>query len=384
MGFVPIGDTHDPRPTGKLFAARWKPEHLRLILLSAILSFALTIIFLMLLHNASAMSVTVVDGGQSTVIKTRTSDVQSLLEERNIAVGPYDQISQPLNADLDNGSTIVIRRAVGVTLIAGGKTEVSHTTGQTVQDVLSSLNVKVDSDDKIYPDPSTAVYEGMKIRVVRVTKQVAEAKYPLQFTIVEKNDDSLLKGKTKLIQSGKQGLIVKKFEKVYEDGQLVSDRMLSKTVATDAVPKIVAVGTKKKPAVTTLSYKAKEKASVKTLSVNGHTIKVNRVLNNFTLTAYTAGPESTGKDKGDEGYGVTASGTKVAEGRTISVDPDIIPIGWWVYIEGIGFRRAEDTGSAIKGKKIDVYFESLSYANKFGTKRGRTVYVIGPVKPSAV
>lgn len=385
MGVVPFGDTHDPRPTGKLFAARWKHEHLRLILLSAILSFALTIFFLMLLHGASAMSVTVVDGGKSTVIKTRTSDVQSLLEESNIAVGPYDQISQPLNANLNDGSTIVIHRAASVTLIDGGKNQVGHTTEGTVKEALAALNVKYDADDKVYPDLDAAVYDGMKIRIVRVEKRVQEAKYPVQFTIVEKKDASLLQGKLKLVQSGKQGLIVKKFEKVYEDGRLVSDRMLSKEVATAAVPKIVAVGTKKKPAVTTLEYNPEPStAEFKTLRLNGQSIKVKRVLNNVILTAYTAGPESTGKDKGDDGYGITATGTKVSEGRTISVDPDVIPLGWWVYIEGIGFRRAEDTGSAIKGKKIDVYFESESYANKFGTKRGHTVYVIGPHKPSSV
>ncbi|MNI67931.1 Cell wall-binding protein YocH precursor [compost metagenome] len=76
----------------------------------------------------------------------------------------------------------------------------------------------------------------------------------------------------------------------------------------------------------------------------------------------------------------TASGTRVTEGRTIAVDPDVIPIGWWVYIEGLGFRRAEDTGGAIKGNKIDVYYDSLSHALNFGRKT-RTVYVIGPVKP---
>ncbi|WP_311771758.1 ubiquitin-like domain-containing protein [Cohnella lubricantis] len=332
------------------------------------------------------MSVTVVDGGKSTVIKTRTSDVQSLLEESKIAVGPYDQISQPLNADLNNGSTIVIERAKGITLIADGMSKAEFTTARTVREALANLNVTLDTDDKLYPDPDTAVYDGMKIRVVRVEKKVFEAKYPVEFTVEKKNDASLLQGKLKQVQAGKEGLIVKKFEKVYEDGRLVSDRMVSKEVAQAAVPKIVAVGTKKKPAVTTLSYDPKAEASAdqKTLQVNGQSVKVKKVLTNVTLTAYTAGPESTGKDKGDPGYGITASGTKVSEGRTISVDPDVIPLGWWVYIEGIGFRRAEDTGSAIKGKKIDVYYDSLSYANKFGKKRGHTVYLIGPTKPSSV
>lgn len=381
MGFVPSGDTHDPRPTGKLIAARWKHGHLRLVLLSVILSFAMTILFLMLLHGASAMSVTVVDGGKSTVIQTRNSDVQSLLEEHSISVGPYDELSAPLATPLSDGSTIVIDRAVGVTLLADGKNAVEYTTEETVKDVLTSKNLSLGTDDRIYPSLDTPVYEGMKIRIVRVKKERKEAQIEVPFTVVEKKDASMEAGMLKVVQTGKQGLVVKQFEKVYEDGNLVSTRMVSKTVSEPAVQKIVAVGTKKKAAVTTLSYKANSEA--KTLKLNGETVKVKSVLSNVVLTAYTAGPESTGKDKGDPGYGITASGTTVSEGRTISVDPDVIPLGWWVYIEGIGLRRAEDTGSAIKGKKIDVYFDSESYANKFGTKRGYTVYVIGPVKPSA-
>ncbi|MBB6733396.1 DUF348 domain-containing protein [Cohnella sp. CBP 2801] len=384
MGVVPLGDTHDPRPTGKLFATRWKHEHLRLILLCAILSFALTIFFLMLMRSASAHSVTVVDGGASTVIQTRSSDVQSLLKEQNIALGPYDKLDQPLDAELGEGSTVEIRRAASVTLLADWKTETKYTTGETVKDALASLGVSVGPDDRIFPDPDTKVYDGMKIRVIRVTKRVLEAKYPVQFAVVEKKDGTLQEGSKKVVQTGKQGTVVKQFEKVYEDGKLVSDKMISKTVAQPAVQKVVAVGTKKKPAVVALSYKPVTSSAAKTLKLNGRTIKVKNVISNVTLTAYTAGPASTGKDVGDPGYGVTASGTEVSEGRTISVDPDVIPIGWWVYIEGIGFRRAEDTGSAIKGKKIDVYFESEKYAYKFGKKRGYTVYVIGPVKPSAV
>jgi Uncharacterized protein conserved in bacteria len=381
MGLVPLGNAHDPRPTGKLFAARWKHGHLRLVLLSVILSFAMTILFLMLLHGASAMSVTVVDGGKTTVIQTRNSDVQSLLEEHSIAVGPHDELSTPLATPLSDGSTIVIDRAVGVTLLADGKNVVEYTTGETVKDVLHSKNLSLGPDDRIYPALDTQVYDGLKIRIVRVKKELKEAQIEVPFTVVEKKDGSLAAGTKKVVQTGKQGLVVKQFEKVYEDGKLVSDRMVSKTVAEPAVQKIVAVGTKKKAAVTALSYEADSEK--KTITVDGETVKVKSVLSNVTLTAYTAGPESTGKDKGDPGYGITASGTTVMEGRTISVDPDVVPLGWWVYIEGIGIRRAEDTGSAIKGKKIDVYFDSESYANKFGTKRGYTVYVIGPVKPTS-
>lgn len=95
-----------------------------------------------------------------------------------------------------------------------------------------------------------------------------------------------------------------------------------------------------------------------------------------TLTAYTAGFESTGKTPSHPAYGITSSGTKVKEGRTIAVDPKVIPIGSTVYIEDVGLRRAEDTGSAIKGARIDVFIEDLEEALEFGVKKNKKVYVL--------
>jgi len=384
MGISPIEDTHNPRPTGKLIALRWKHEHMRAAILGAILVFAITIMFVSLLQKEARKSITIIDNGIASVLQTKSSNVLSVLEEQEIHVGPYDRLSLSPTDPLEEGTTIVIDRAKGVTIKADGKQEVTYTTEDTVGGVIRSLNIQLSDHDRITPAMNSPLEEGMTVAVVRVRKEVTETKYPIAFKVVEQKSKDLETGKQKVVTAGKNGLVVFKTERVYEDGKLVSQEMIEKTVAQPAVHQVVSIGTKKKPEVVTLSYNGvPTSAEAKTVKLNGRSVKVKRMLNNVTLTAYSADYASTGKSKGDYGYGVTSSGTVVQEGRTVAVDPKVIPIGWWVYIEGIGFRRAEDTGSAVKGKKIDVYYDSETHANKFGLKRGYTVYVIGPVKPSA-
>lgn len=64
------------------------------------------------------------------------------------------------------------------------------------------------------------------------------------------------------------------------------------------------------------------------------------------------------------------------QGRTIAVDPTVIPYGTSVYIEGYGTYIAEDTGGAIKNNRIDVFFNSHTEALKFGV-RYADVYLEG-------
>lgn len=99
-------------------------------------------------------------------------------------------------------------------------------------------------------------------------------------------------------------------------------------------------------------------------------------LGEFTITAYTANYESTGKNPGDPGYGVTATGTTVQEGRTIAADWDILSPGTIVKIEGFeGTFTVEDRGGAVNGKHIDVYMPDLDEAISWG-KRKRSVTVV--------
>lgn len=114
------------------------------------------------------------------------------------------------------------------------------------------------------------------------------------------------------------------------------------------------------------------------------TLSVERSLD-CKLTAYGPGFASTGKRPGDPGYGVTATGRVARPRHTIAVDPRTIPLGSLVYIDGVGYRVAEDVGGAIRGHHIDVYFPSDVQARIFGVKRHVKVFVFGrtPKVPQA-
>ncbi len=87
----------------------------------------------------------------------------------------------------------------------------------------------------------------------------------------------------------------------------------------------------------------------------------------FTITAYTAGYESTQKQPGEPGYGITATGTYVQEGRTIAADWNVLPPGTVVRIEGLpGNYVVEDRGGAVNGQHIDLYVADLDRAQAWG------------------
>lgn len=71
-----------------------------------------------------------------------------------------------------------------------------------------------------------------------------------------------------------------------------------------------------------------------------------------------------------EGKGITYTGTQAIVGKTIAVDPKIIPYGTKVYIEGYGWRIAEDKGAWINDNHIDILVDTHDQALDLGTKTG--------------
>lgn len=80
----------------------------------------------------------------------------------------------------------------------------------------------------------------------------------------------------------------------------------------------------------------------------------------FEITAYCPCEICCGKSDG-----ITATGAKATEGRTIAADPNVLPYGTKVIINGHEYT-VEDCGGSIKGNRIDLYFDSHDDALQWG------------------
>lgn len=119
-------------------------------------------------------------------------------------------------------------------------------------------------------------------------------------------------------------------------------------------------------------------------------------------TTYTLHINDCGKPRTHPAYGITKSGLRAKKGRTVAVDPKVIPLGSVIYIKIpepyeylSGVYVAEDIGSGVKGKHVDIFFgedepgQEIVYneSNKFG-KREATIYILergsGVINPEII
>ncbi|MEQ2465448.1 LysM peptidoglycan-binding domain-containing protein [Niallia sp. Sow4_A1] len=138
------------------------------------------------------------------------------------------------------------------------------------------------------------------------------------------------------------------------DVLIVSKSKVSKESETKTAAQTVNNTVKTKNTVNTVKAEKTEKtntdASSKEITV--------------TATAYTADCNGCS--------GITATGINLKDNpnkKVISVDPNVIPLGSKVYVEGYGTAIAGDTGGAIKGNKIDVHVATTSEALNWGRKQ---------------
>lgn len=102
-------------------------------------------------------------------------------------------------------------------------------------------------------------------------------------------------------------------------------------------------------------------------------------IDNVTVTHYCTCKKCCGKSPDHLAYGITASGRKATPYVTVAVDSSVIPLGSDVLVDYgdgvIEYYRADDTGSGVGGKHIDLCVSSHEEAINLGV-RTATVYVV--------
>ncbi|MDR7867784.1 MAG: 3D domain-containing protein [Sporomusaceae bacterium] len=102
------------------------------------------------------------------------------------------------------------------------------------------------------------------------------------------------------------------------------------------------------------------------------------------VTAYTAGPESTGKAPGHPAYGITSAGYRLTDAdawRVAAADPEHYPAGTKIFGAGVGLVTILDTGAAVRGPDhIDIFvgMSAVHEAQEWGVRRVPT-RIIGRV-----
>ena len=236
-----------------------------------------------------------------------------------------------------------------ITLIVDGGTACIRTTAQTLGEALRDAGISLGPHDKIFPDPDLPVTDGMKARVTRIEVREVTVNEKIARQTVRKASPSLRPGHSRISDPGQDGLQKVTYRLTFADGKRVMKERLASQVIRPARPRIVLYG-KGSP-----------------LPSRGF---FSRKVLMMTATAYDPGPRSCGP----YANGRTSTGRKAGKG-VVAVDPRVIPLGTKLYIEGYGFAVAGDTGSAIKGAKIDLGHDSYAAALRFG-RRPVVVHII--------
>lgn len=314
-----------------------------------------------------------VDGEESTVWSTK-EEVDELLAEAGIELSEHDAITPARGSALGDAETVNIEKAYEVAMIDGGQKNNVWTTSTTVADFLSKQGIKLGENDRVEQGMDEIVKPGSSVKVVRVEKVTDVVEESTDFTVQTKKDNSLLKGKEKVVQNGKAGKVERTYEVIKEDGKEVKRNLQNEKVVKKPVNKVVAVGTKApapapapaKAVASNTSKAAAPKSSGKVVQASAPRNEAPSGGKEFyvSATAYTASCNGCS--------GITATGINLKANpgaKVIAVDPSVIPLGSKVWVEGYGTAIAGDTGGAIKGNKIDIFVPTKDQAYSFGRKK---------------
>lgn len=310
---------------------------------------------------AESKIVTIADANNKPIqVRTADTNVGRILSKQGIVLDRDDELNYSLSDNIRSNATIEIYRAKDVDLTYLGETKDLRTTKETVGAVLEDLGITVGSKDVVTPSLDTKVNEGDKIEVVLYDEHNVTVQEETAYNTIERENPALASGERKVIQRGMNGITEFEYTISCVDGVETARKLVRQTKYSDPIDEIIEYGPEQVWELGVVPASA---------PTNYSRVEV------FKATAYDASPMDNGIWAGK-----TSTGMPLVHG-VIAVDPRVIPYGTKMYIESVdgqykyGYAIAGDCGGAIKGKKVDLFFESRSTCYQFGRRDVRIYFL---------
>ncbi len=280
--------------------------------------------------------------GKEFVFQTSADNVGDFLKTSGIKLKDNDYLSHTEVSPVFNNMTIVIKVAKYVSLNDNGIMYDGFTYAATVKEALESLGHPLKEFDISSPPESAEAYDGMTVTVKR----------------------------SAAVSFSRDGSTVKLNTYAKTVGEFMREKWLYPTAMQTVSPSEntpIYDGMK-------IEFLNSKPAAMSPLNF-GAALKGARILN-CTATAYTSAKDETSPYSN----GYTAFGLKCEVG-IVAVDPKVIPLGSRLFIEAAdgsfvyGYCIAGDTGSAIKGQRVDLVMNTKSECYDFG-RRAVKVYIL--------
>ena len=285
-------------------------------------------------------------GNETQVVAFRSMSVSTVLAKANTRVlRPEDVVTPDAAAVISHGE-IAIVRAKPVTLTIDHTSETIYSIVGTVGELLVENGIKLNTADKVSPDPTDPVPYNGEVVVKRTTYAYSSKTEAIAYQRLYKKNPYMEVGRSYISVMGQNGILKKTIKVTKVAQQPVGSAVVKTQTIKPVVHEVYDIGT----------------ARLDLKPVRTYTM---------SATAYS-NRRSTILDGKDHLYGY--SGLWLHYG-TCAVDRRLIPMGTVLYVEGYGYAVAADTGSSINGNCIDLFFNSYGDACRWG-RQSVKVYVL--------
>ena len=340
-------------------------ERKGLLIRIAAVMLPLVIVALLVVPTVFAQTTYVItDGDRVKVYTTFITDPAAVLDQAGVRLGVDDTYTTQPG---DGVSEITVQRGQSITIQYCGEQMRVSSYGETLEMLLHRLGIPTQGEYVVSGKLDEQTFDGMQVSVDRIVQMEQTYTEGIPFETIYLYDDTMPAGQEKVMVQGVEGQLMKTVSVVYRNSQQESSTVIQENVVQQPSNKVVTVGTG-------ANVGGEAKLIIGDgviITADGQVLTYSRT-DQFKATAYSH--LDAGCDM------ITATGTTVRTG-TVAVDPKVIPYGTRMFIvtnDGkyvYGISTAEDCGGAIKGKELDLYFDTRAKCFQFGVRKC-TVYFL--------